>query len=805
MTKLTLSNLQNLQNESTTITTLTQNNVATSAALENTLSRDGTSPNQMNADFDMNSNRILNLPDALTDQEPATFSQLNDRIDSLTNGAVISASYVTLANDPQLQNERVLTAGTNLGIADTGPNGEVIVSITDPELNSIASLTSANNQVPYFTGSGTADLLAVTDYTKTVLDDVDAPTLRATIGLDQVDNTSDATKNAATVTLTNKTIDTASPNTIKINGNTLSATAGTATVTVPNSTDTLVGRATTDTLTNKTLTLPVIASISNSGTVTLPTGTHTLVARDTADTLTNKTLTAPVISTISNTGTLTLPTSTDTLVGRATTDTLTNKTISGSNNTLSNIANTSLSNSTITVGSTSTSLGGTLSATTGRGPNGLNIDQVTGHGDSNYTILSTDRNVFTTAALTATRTWTLPAANSVNAGQSILIADLAGGVTSSNLLTVQRAGTDTINGTTSVSLSAASTSVEVISDGTSKWYAVQSSSGGGGGGASSFKRYEYTATAGQTTFSGADVNSNTLLYTPGFVIVTVNGDAMATADYTATSGTSIVFSVGRAVNDQVSMIAMNQSAVGLIPGNNLSDVVSKATSISNLKVSGITTQTFTSGTAATYTTPANCTWIEVYMVGGGGGGAGCFNGVGAGTAGSNGTKSSFNGIDAAPGLGGQIQVSGTSGQSGAGGAGGTGGTGTATRRMPGQPGHSATNSSITFTSPAAAGGSSVLFGGGGAPPVDTGTHTTVGNAGVANTGGGGSGAYDIRTTNNNVGSGGGAGESVYLIINSPSPTYTYTVGTGGTGGVSSTNGGAGAAGQIQVIEHYGLP
>ena len=45
------------------------------------------------------------------------------------------------------------------------------------------------------------------------------------------------------------------------------------------------------------------------------------------ETLTNKTLTAPIISTISNTGTVTLPTSTDTLVGRATTDTLTNKTL----------------------------------------------------------------------------------------------------------------------------------------------------------------------------------------------------------------------------------------------------------------------------------------------------------------------------------------------------------------------------------------------------------------------------------------------------------------------------------------------
>ena len=72
---------------------------------------------------------------------------------------------------------------------------------------------------------------------------------------------------------------------------------GTRTLTLPDATDVLVGRATTDTLTNKTLTAPIITSINNSGTVTIPTGADTLVGRATTDTLTNKTLTSPVLNT----------------------------------------------------------------------------------------------------------------------------------------------------------------------------------------------------------------------------------------------------------------------------------------------------------------------------------------------------------------------------------------------------------------------------------------------------------------------------------------------------------------------------
>jgi hypothetical protein len=89
-------------------------------------------------------------------------------------------------------------------------------------------------------------------------------------------------------------------------------------------------------------------------TLMVPDASTTLVGTDAIQTLTNKTLTAPVISTITNTGTVTLPTATDTLVARTTTDTLTNKSISGSANTL-----TAIPLSTAVTGQLPTANGGT--------------------------------------------------------------------------------------------------------------------------------------------------------------------------------------------------------------------------------------------------------------------------------------------------------------------------------------------------------------------------------------------------------------------------------------------------------------
>jgi hypothetical protein len=119
-----------------------------------------------------------------------------------------------------------------------------------------------------------------------------------------------------------------------------------------------------------------------------------VVGTTATQTLTNKTLTSPVIGSIVNTGTLTLPTSTDTLVGRATTDTLTNKTISGASNTLSNVGNASLTNSKVTIGSTDVSLGATV--TTFAGLTSVTstafVGALTGNA-STATTLATARNI----------------------------------------------------------------------------------------------------------------------------------------------------------------------------------------------------------------------------------------------------------------------------------------------------------------------------------------------------------------------------------------------------------------------------
>jgi len=69
-------------------------------------------------------------------------------------------------------------------------------------------------------------------------------------------------------------------------------------------------------------------------------------------------------------------------------------------------------------------------------------------------------------------------------------------------------------------------------------------------------RYKYTATASQTTFTGADDNGNTLAYDAGYLDVYLNGIKLVNgSDFTASSGSSIVLTTGASASDILEVIA----------------------------------------------------------------------------------------------------------------------------------------------------------------------------------------------------------------------------------------------------------
>lgn len=264
MAKLSLADISST-NAQSIISAYNANNSLLEAALENTLSRDGTSPNQMDADYDMNSHRIYNLPAATTDTEPIRYAEFNTFVSAI-NAAVAAAQAAQAAAELAYDHfdDRYLGAKTSAPSVDNDGNtlvsGALYFNTTNNTLyvwngsswqlptgvnpgDVTGPSSSVDSEIAVFSGTtgkilkratgsgvaivssgvlstktnpsgafvGTTDTQTLTNKTLTT-PAITSPTglVKGDVGLGNVDNTSDATKNAASATLTNKTIDLAS-------------------------------------------------------------------------------------------------------------------------------------------------------------------------------------------------------------------------------------------------------------------------------------------------------------------------------------------------------------------------------------------------------------------------------------------------------------------------------------------------------------------------------------------------------------------------------------------------------------------
>jgi hypothetical protein len=117
--------LQDIQSGYSAPATINANNDAIAEAIENTFSRDGTGPNQMETSIDMNGYRITNLPAPVDPNDPARYADLTGLLELDPTGLIVPSMT---GNEGKV----LSTNGTAASWTDVDPDALPLFDGTDP-------------------------------------------------------------------------------------------------------------------------------------------------------------------------------------------------------------------------------------------------------------------------------------------------------------------------------------------------------------------------------------------------------------------------------------------------------------------------------------------------------------------------------------------------------------------------------------------------------------------------------------------------------------------------------------------------
>lgn len=158
MAKLTLQDIVSWFNAGPTIT---ENNRLIEEAIENTISRDGASPNDMEANLDLGGYRIINLAAPVEDSDAAR------KIDLAEVAQIVELDWDNVTNKPEVITDIEDDFPGTLAALGYVPEAAV-VAVSGTSLNASTSnygqYTRFSNLTATYTFSGTAGLVAGREY-----------------------------------------------------------------------------------------------------------------------------------------------------------------------------------------------------------------------------------------------------------------------------------------------------------------------------------------------------------------------------------------------------------------------------------------------------------------------------------------------------------------------------------------------------------------------------------------------------------------------------------------------------------------